>query len=61
MAGMKVVVVNTSETGDIDLEDLSKKASEYKDELAAIDVLANEEDINLWARSSGTKEGAAER
>ena len=38
MAGMKVVVVNTSETGDIDLEDLSKKATEFKDELAAIMV-----------------------
>ena len=31
------------------------------DELAAIDVLADEEAINLWAASSGTTEGAAGR
>ncbi|MCU0911995.1 MAG: aldo/keto reductase, partial [Rhodobacteraceae bacterium] len=31
------------------------------EELAEIDAYADEENINLWARSSGTTEGAAER
>lgn len=38
MAGMKVVVVKTTENGDIDIEDLRQKAEEYKDNLSAIMV-----------------------
>lgn len=38
------------------------KNLEFKaEELAEIDTYANEEKINLWAQSSGTKEGAAKR
>lgn len=36
MAGMKVVVVKSTENGNIDVEDLRKKAEKHKDELAAI-------------------------
>ena len=36
MAGMKVVVVKTTENGDIDIEDLRQKAEEHKDNLSAI-------------------------
>ncbi|NOX85399.1 MAG: aminomethyl-transferring glycine dehydrogenase [Chlorobi bacterium] len=36
MAGMKVVVVKTTENGDIDIEDLKQKAEEHKDNLSAI-------------------------
>ncbi|MGM0621189.1 MAG: aminomethyl-transferring glycine dehydrogenase [Bacteroidota bacterium] len=36
MAGMKVVVVDCDENGNIDLEQLKSKASEHKDSLAAI-------------------------
>ncbi len=38
MAGMKVVVVTCDERGNIDVEDLRKKAREYKDTLAALMV-----------------------
>ena len=36
MAGMKVVVVGSDESGDIDLDDLHAKAAEHKDSLAAL-------------------------
>jgi glycine dehydrogenase len=36
MAGMKVVVVECDEEGNIDIEDLKNKASEYRDTLAAL-------------------------
>ncbi|MEM8951417.1 MAG: aminomethyl-transferring glycine dehydrogenase [Pseudomonadota bacterium] len=36
MAGMKVVVVGSDDTGDIDLDDLRAKAAEHKDHLAAL-------------------------
>ena len=38
MAGMKVVVVKTTEDGEIDMEDLKIKAEEYKDTLGALMV-----------------------
>lgn len=38
MAGLKVVVVKCDENGNIDTEDLRKKAEEHKDKLAAIMV-----------------------
>lgn len=38
MAGMKVVVVNSDANGNIDVEDLKKKAEQYKDNLAALMV-----------------------
>jgi glycine dehydrogenase len=38
MAGLKVVVVSCDEKGNISLDDLRKKASEYKDSLAAFMV-----------------------
>ncbi len=38
MAGMQVVVVKCDEHGNIDLEDLRKKAEEHKDDLAALMV-----------------------
>jgi glycine dehydrogenase len=38
MAGMKVVLVNCEENGDIDVEDLRQKAEEHKDQLAALMV-----------------------
>ncbi|HLS29505.1 MAG TPA: aminotransferase class V-fold PLP-dependent enzyme, partial [Flavobacteriaceae bacterium] len=38
MAGMKVVVVKSSENGNIDVEDLREKAEKHKDNLAAIMV-----------------------
>ena len=38
MAGMDVVVVKTSENGDIDLDDLREKAEKHSDNLAAIMV-----------------------
>ena len=38
MAGMKVIVVKCDEQGNIDLADLESKASEHKDNLAAIMV-----------------------
>ena len=38
MAGMKVVLVNCLENGDIDVNDLRKKAEENKDQLAALMV-----------------------
>jgi len=36
MAGMKVIVIKSSENGNIDIEDLTNKAIEYKDNLAAL-------------------------
>ena len=36
MAGMKVVVVGSDDSGDIDLDDLRAKAAEHKNELAAL-------------------------
>ena len=36
MAGLKVVVINTDEKGNIDLEDLKSKVKEHKDNLAAL-------------------------
>ncbi len=36
MAGMKVVVVACDEKGNVDVEDLKKKAEEYKNKLAAL-------------------------
>ncbi len=36
MAGMKVVVVNCDEKGNVDISDLKKKANEYKNNLAAL-------------------------
>lgn len=36
MAGMKVVVVKSTENGNIDVEDLRKKADQHKDNLSAI-------------------------
>ena len=36
MAGMKVIVVKTDELGNIDIKDLSDKAEQYKDNLAAL-------------------------
>ncbi len=36
MAGMKVVVVDSDENGNIDVEDLRKKAAEHQDTLAAL-------------------------
>ncbi|MCS6906241.1 MAG: aminotransferase class V-fold PLP-dependent enzyme, partial [Bacteroidia bacterium] len=38
MAGFKVVVVNCDAYGNIDIEDLKKKAEKYKNELAALMV-----------------------
>ncbi|MDQ3193879.1 MAG: aminomethyl-transferring glycine dehydrogenase [Bacteroidota bacterium] len=38
MAGMKVVVVNSDSNGNIDVDDLKKKAELYKDNLAALMV-----------------------
>lgn len=38
MAGMKVVVVKSTEKGNIDVEDLKKKAEDHKDDLAALMV-----------------------
>lgn len=38
MAGMKVIVVKTDTSGDIDIEDLKQKAEENKENLAAIMV-----------------------
>ncbi len=38
MAGLKVVVVACDERGNIDLEDVRKKAAEYKDSLSALMV-----------------------
>ncbi len=38
MAGMKVVVVNTDELGNIDVEDLRQKAEEHKDDLSCLMV-----------------------
>ncbi len=36
LAGMRVVVVATTETGDVDLADLKAKIAEHRDELAAL-------------------------
>ena len=36
MAGMRVVVVASTPTGDVDIEDLKKKAGEHRDRLAAL-------------------------
>ena len=36
MAGLKVVVINTDERGNIDIEDLKSKVNEHKDNLAAL-------------------------
>ncbi|MET8983715.1 aminomethyl-transferring glycine dehydrogenase [Streptomyces sp. NPDC004539] len=36
MAGMKVVVVKTSEDGEVDVEDLRAKIGQYRDELAVL-------------------------
>ncbi len=36
MAGLKVVVINTDERGNIDIEDLKTKVNEHKDNLAAL-------------------------
>lgn len=38
MAGMKVVIVQCNENGDIDVDDLRNRATEFKDTLAAIMV-----------------------
>ena len=38
MAGMKVVVVNCDESGNVDIHDLAKKISEHKNSLAALMV-----------------------
>ena len=38
MAGMKVVVVNCDSFGNVDYEDLKKKAEEYSDTLSALMV-----------------------
>ncbi len=38
MAGMKVVVVRTDESGNIDISDLREKATKHKDDLAALMV-----------------------
>ena len=38
MAGMKVVLIKCRENGDIDVDDLRRKAEEYKDQLAALMV-----------------------
>ncbi|WP_031507208.1 aminomethyl-transferring glycine dehydrogenase [Streptomyces megasporus] len=38
MAGMKVVVVKTGETGDVDIEDLRAKIDKHRDELAVLMV-----------------------
>ena len=38
MAGMKVVVVNCDNNGNIDVDDLKKKAEQYKDTLSALMV-----------------------
>ncbi len=36
MAGMKIIVVNCDEQGNVELEDLHKKATEYSDSLSAL-------------------------
>ena len=36
MAGMKVIVINSKENGNIDIEDLTNKAIEHKENLAAL-------------------------
>ena len=36
MAGLKVVVINTDQRGNIDIEDLKSKVKEYRDNLAAL-------------------------
>jgi glycine dehydrogenase len=36
MAGMRVVVVATSPTGDVDIEDLKRKATEHRDRLSCL-------------------------
>jgi len=36
MAGMRVVVVGTSPTGDVDIDDLKRKASEHRDRLSCL-------------------------
>ena len=36
LAGMRVVVVGTTDTGDVDLDDLRAKIAEHRDELAAL-------------------------
>src|SRR5688572_32589923 len=36
MAGMRVVVVATSPTGDVDIDDLKRKASEHRDRLSCL-------------------------
>ena len=36
MAGMKVIVINSTENGNIDIEDLTNKAIEHKENLAAL-------------------------
>ncbi|MGI9647506.1 MAG: aminomethyl-transferring glycine dehydrogenase [Acidimicrobiia bacterium] len=38
MAGMRVVVVATDESGNVDIEDLAAKAAEHQDDLAALMV-----------------------
>ena len=38
MAGMKVIVVSSDSNGNIDVDDLKKKAEQYKDDLAALMV-----------------------
>ena len=38
MSGMKVVVVNCDEDGNVDIEDLKNKAKKYSKELAALMV-----------------------
>ena len=38
MAGMKVIVIKTADNGNIDLDDLKEKASEHKENLAALMV-----------------------
>ena len=41
MCGMKVVVVNSDENGNIDLEDLKAKALKHKDTLVGLLLLCS--------------------
>jgi glycine dehydrogenase len=36
MAGMKIIVTKTMENGNIDVEDVRKKALQYKDQLSCL-------------------------
>ncbi|GIS39435.1 MAG: hypothetical protein Ct9H90mP11_07550 [Acidimicrobiales bacterium] len=56
MAGMKVVVVDCDENGNIDLVDLANKAEQYSDALSAIMITypsthgVYEETVSEYAR-----------